>query len=93
MKGDARFRPQDRIRKRSEYQVIYDSGQRIPSGSFVLFVLRNALGRPRLGITATRRIGGAVQRNKVKRAIRESFWKLAGEIGRASCRERVFAVV
>lgn len=27
-----------------------------------------------------RRVGKAVQRNKVKRAIRESFWKLAGEL-------------
>jgi len=73
VKGDARFRPQDRIRKRSEYKVIYDKGQRIPSGSFVLFVMRNALGRPRLGITATRRIGGAVQRNRAKRLLREIF--------------------
>ncbi len=32
---------------------------------------------PRLGVSVGRRIGGAVQRNKVKRAIRESFWKLA----------------
>lgn len=73
MKGDARFRPQDRIRKRSEYKVIYDKGRRIPSESFVLFVMRNALGRPRLGITATRRIGGAVQRNRAKRLVREVF--------------------
>ena len=50
MKGDARYRPQDRIRKRSEYKVIYDKGQRIPSASFVLFVMRNAVGQPRLGI-------------------------------------------
>lgn len=73
VKGDARFRPQDRIRKRSEYKVIYDKGRRIPSESFVLFVMRNALGRPRLGITATRRIGGAVQRNRAKRLVREVF--------------------
>jgi len=80
VKGDACFRPQDRIRKRSEYQVIYDRGQRIPSGSFVLFVLRNALGRPRLGITATRRIGGAVQRNRAKRLVREIFRRHRSEL-------------
>jgi ribonuclease P protein component len=80
VKGDACFRPQDRIRKRSEYQVIYDKGLRIPSGSFVLFVLRNALGRPRLGITATRRIGGAVQRNRAKRLVREIFRRHRSEL-------------
>jgi ribonuclease P protein component len=68
-----RFRPRDRIRKRTEYQTIYDKGRRIPSASFVLFVMRNAAGRPRLGITVTRRVGGAVQRNRAKRLVREIF--------------------
>ena len=76
----ARFRPQDRIRKRSEYQVVYDRGRRIPSGSFVLFVMRNGFGRPRLGITVTRRIGGAVQRNRAKRLLREIFRRHKSEI-------------
>jgi len=80
VKGDARYRPQDRIRKRSEYKVIYDKGQRIPSASFVLFVMRNAVGRPRLGITATRRIGGAVQRNRAKRLVREIFRRHKADI-------------
>jgi ribonuclease P protein component len=68
-----RFRPRDRIRKRSEYQVIYDKGRRIPSGSFVLFVMKNGVGHARLGITVTKRIGGAVQRNRAKRLLREIF--------------------
>ncbi len=72
-KGRKRLRPQDRIRKRSEYQVIYAQGRRIPSSSFVLFVMRNGLGRPRLGITATRRVGGAVKRNRAKRLVRDIF--------------------
>jgi len=71
--SDERFRPQDRIRKRSEYQAIYDKGRRIPSNSFVLFLQKNDLGRPRLGITVTRRVGGAVRRNRGKRLIREIF--------------------
>ena len=70
---DQRFRPQDRIRKRSEYKVGYARGRKIPSRSFVLFVSPNALGRPRLGITVTRRIGGAVKRNRAKRLMREIF--------------------
>lgn len=70
---DQRFRPGDRIRKRSEYQALYETARRIPSKSFVLFVMKNALGRPRLGITVTRRVGGAVQRNRAKRLMREIF--------------------
>ena len=71
--ADERFRPPDRIRKRAEYQTVYDRGQRIPSSSFVLFVLRNSAGRPRLGITVTKRVGNAVRRNRAKRLIREIF--------------------
>jgi ribonuclease P protein component len=71
--GGQRFRPKDRIRKRREYQAVYDKGQRIPSGSFVLFVMRNSSGGPRLGITVTKRIGGAVRRNRAKRLVREVF--------------------
>ena len=73
MTGDERFRPEDRIRKRSEYQALYESARRIPSKNFVLFVQKNACGRPRLGITVSRRIGSAVRRNRAKRLLREIF--------------------
>ncbi|HEV8199840.1 MAG TPA: ribonuclease P protein component [Candidatus Polarisedimenticolia bacterium] len=80
MTRDERFRPQDRIRKRSEYQALYESARRIPSKSFVLFVRKNDLGHPRLGITVSRRIGGAVQRNRAKRLMREIFRRHKGEL-------------
>jgi ribonuclease P protein component len=74
------FTAADRIRKRSEYQRIYDQGRKISSRSFTLFLLENDLDRPRLGITVTRRIGGAVQRNRVKRLCREWFRKVRVEL-------------
>ena len=40
----------------------------------------DAGGDPRLGVSVGRKVGRAVKRNKVKRAIRESFWKLAPEL-------------
>ena len=37
-------------------------------------------GDPRLGISVGRKIGKAVQRNKVKRAVRAAFWELTDEL-------------
>jgi ribonuclease P protein component len=80
VKGDEGFRPQDRIRKRSEYQAIYEKARRVPSRSFVLFVLPNTQNRPRIGITVTKKIGGAVQRNRAKRLVREIFRRHKSEL-------------
>lgn len=35
----------------------------------------------RLGITASRKVGGAVERNRVKRRVREWFREVRGELG------------
>lgn len=73
MRGPQAFTAADRIRKRKEYQQVYQRGRKISSRSFTLFLLENDLQRPRLGITATRKVGGAVQRNRAKRLLREWF--------------------
>jgi ribonuclease P protein component len=64
----------NRVRKRAEFLDIQSGGVRV-SGDCLVFVLRRrAEGAPlRLGITASRKIGGAVQRSRAKRLIREGF--------------------
>jgi ribonuclease P protein component len=67
------FRPHERIRRRPEFQRVYAQGSKIHSRYSTVFVLPNAGGAGRLGIAATRKLGGAVQRNRAKRLIREVF--------------------
>lgn len=71
-----RFRPHQRIRRRAEFQKVYDRGARIHGRLATLFILANQLPEGRLGIAATKRFGGAVQRNRAKRLIREVFRRL-----------------
>jgi ribonuclease P protein component len=69
----AGFSRDERIRRRSEYQQVYDRGLKIHGRLFTLFALSTDLPRGRLGIAATRKLGSAVQRNRAKRLIREVF--------------------
>jgi ribonuclease P protein component len=67
-----KFRPAERIRRRAEFQQIYSRGFRVHSRYCTAFLLANG-GVGRLGIAATKKLGGAVERNRAKRLIREVF--------------------
>lgn len=64
---------EDRIRHSSEIRRVLDKGFRYQTPHFVLRILRNPLGIPRLGIVASRKVGNACARNRVKRRLREYF--------------------
>lgn len=71
-----RFPSRSRVRKRVEFLKIQDGGLRVSTPRFVLILSASAALResgPRLGITASRRVGNAVVRSRAKRLIREAF--------------------
>ena len=69
----AAFRPDERIRRRADFQRVYDQGMRVHGRYATVFMLPNSLPVGRLGIAATKKLGGAVVRNRAKRLIREIF--------------------
>lgn len=71
----------NRVRKRAEYLEIQAKGARVNGDCLVFIVLRRSSGAPlRLGITASRKIGGAVQRSRARRLIREGFRAVFAEL-------------
>ena len=71
-----RFPSRSRVRKRVEFLKIQDGGLRVSTPRFVLILSASAAphtSEPRLGITASRRVGNAVVRSRAKRLIREAF--------------------
>jgi ribonuclease P protein component len=73
MAVDQRFTARHRLRRRSEFKRVYDRGAKVHGRFLTLFALPNQRDVSRLGIAATRKIGGAVQRNLAKRRVREVF--------------------
>ena len=67
------FSKAERLRKRKEFLGVYERGDKIQSTYFVLYMLENGRPHHRLGITVSRKIGGAVVRNRIKRRLREIF--------------------
>ena len=68
-----KFRPIQRIRRHADFQDVYANGLRVSGRYYTLFSKPNGLTVGRLGIAATKKMGGAVVRNRAKRLIREVF--------------------
>jgi ribonuclease P protein component len=72
--GRLRLRPAQRVRRSADFDVARESGRRADAGWFLLWVHKRDDDRPaRLGVSASRAVGGAVVRNRCKRVLRELF--------------------
>ena len=69
-----------RIVRSADYRALYREGKKAYSRNFILFGRENGLHHPRLGMTVSRKVGGAVIRNRIKRIFREIFRKSFAEI-------------
>lgn len=63
-----------RIKKNDDFQKVYKQGKSVANKQFIVYRLTNKDNEHfRLGISVSKKIGNAVTRNRIKRAIRESF--------------------
>ncbi len=56
-----------------DFKRLYSRGKSIAAGYLVLYYQKNKLNRNVLGITVTKKFGKAVQRNRMRRLIRECY--------------------
>ena len=62
------------LRGSDDFQKVYRQGKRFEGVLMTVFVLPNNLSHDRFGVTASRKaLGNAVQRNRAKRLLRETF--------------------
>lgn len=65
------------IKKNSDFRRIYAAGGQKVSSSLVCYFIKNKIGITRVGITSSKKIGNAVERNRARRVIRAAFSELA----------------
>jgi ribonuclease P protein component len=79
-------RKRGRLSRSGDFDRVYREGRSHSNRYFVLYAFPREDGdvegegeqdELRLGLSVSRKVGGAVERNAVKRAIREAFWALS----------------
>jgi ribonuclease P protein component len=63
----------ERLKKKAEYEKVYSNGSKLREKFFIAYVMGKSEGPLRLGVVASRRVGGAAERNRAKRLLREAF--------------------
>jgi ribonuclease P protein component len=71
--GSFSFPKNEKILNRADFVKLNRSGKRLYTKHFTLIIKQNGQGVTRLGVTVSKKTGNAVQRNRVKRLIREFF--------------------
>lgn len=67
------FSNQVRLRSGSDFERVYALKVKAADGVLLLFVARNELKTTRIGLSVSKKHGGAVERNRLKRWLREAF--------------------
>ena len=85
--GERRSGGRRRLSRSAEFERVYRQGRSKANRFLVLYAFprdEGAAEGARLGLSVSRRVGGAVDRTRVKRVLREAFWQEAERLPEGS---------
>jgi ribonuclease P protein component len=76
-----KFSKKYRLTKEKEIANIARQGRKLLGNILKIYIMKNNLPYPRLAVSVSKKVGGAVKRNRCKRLIREAFRLNKDKIG------------
>jgi|GEM_PF-1143305 len=67
------FQKKRKIRSSRDFKIVFEKGKKFHISHFKVFVSPSDLPAGRLGISVSKRVGDAHERNRIKRVVREAF--------------------
>ena len=84
-----KYKDAESLKKNRDFQLVYKTGTSYVNKYLVMYARENQLGKNRIGISVSKKVGNSVVRHRLCRLVRESY-RLHEDVFRVSAKERTF---
>lgn len=67
------FNNTDGIKKDSDFRKVYQRGKSLADRNLVIYTMKNKSDKSRIGISISKKVGKAHERNRIRRCIKEAY--------------------